>query len=170
MRTRLFLANVILLAAAACGDTTTNSSLVALATDSLQGELDRCALLTGDEVETAIGPHTGGSAQLDNNWGLQSCRWTATRAQKMEGYPDGWRDAIEVAVFEEVAESWARGEADGEPVAGFVKGATYDHTWGELWFDCAGDRFCVVNVRTASGDTRGESAMQLARLVEGRLR
>lgn len=165
------MANLMLFAAAGCSDEKTDSSLIATESPSTEAdELDRCALLTGAEIEQAIGSHNGGSTALDNQWGLQSCRWTSTRDQKVEGYPDGWFEAIEVAVFEEVAESWARGEADGEAVAGFVKGASYDHTWGELWFDCAGDRFCVVNARTASGDRRAQIALQLARLVEGRLR
>lgn len=134
------------------------------------GELDRCSLLSGAEIEKAIGAHDGGTTALGNRWALQSCRWTATKAQRVEGYPDGWFDAIEVAVFEEIAESSARAEADGEPVAGFVTAASYDHTWGELWFDCAGGRFCVVFAHTASADRRAEIARQLAQLVETRLR
>lgn len=135
------------------------------------GGLDRCALLTDDEVEMAVGGHDGGKTGLENTWGLGSCRWKATAAQVMEAYPDGWFDAIEVGVFdEEPVKSWARQEAEGEPVDGFVQGALYDSTWGQLWFNCAGDRFCVVFVSTASGDKREQVAVRLARLVESRLR
>ncbi len=134
------------------------------------GERDRCALLTHAEIEGAIGPHKGGSTELGNEWGLQSCRWTATAAQKVEGSPAGWFDAIEVAVFDAARTPWARQQAKGMPVGGFVKGALYDGSYGELWFACAGDRFCVVKARTASGAKREQIANRLARLVEGRLR
>jgi len=96
------------------------------------GELDRCALLTDGEIEEAIGPHDRGSNSLSNEWGTQSCRWTATRAQNMEGYPDGWHDAIEVAAFDALAVPLVRQQVRGEPLAGFVEGARYDHTYGEL--------------------------------------
>ena len=134
------------------------------------GELDRCALLTDGEIEEAIGPHDPGSSGLSNEWGLQSCRWTATRAQPLEGYPDGWRDAIEVAAFDAIAVPLIRQQVRGDPKASFVAGATYDHTHGELWFDCPQGRLCVVKARTLSGDRREAIATQLARLVESRLR
>jgi hypothetical protein len=51
-----------------------------------------------------------------------------------------------------------------------VPGATYDHLYGELWFDCPQGRLCVVKVRTVSGDRRQQIATKLARLVESRLR
>jgi len=133
------------------------------------GELDRCALLTDGEIEEAIGPHDRGSNSLSNEWGTQSCRWTATRAQNV-GYLDGWHDAIEVAVFGAAAVPLVRQQVRGEPLAGFVEGARYDHTYGELWFDCPHGRLCVVKARTASGDRREQIATQLARLVERRLR
>ena len=133
--------------------------------------LDRCTLLTDEEVEQAVGPHDGGKRDMDNTWGLGSCRWKATTAQVMEGWPDGWFDAIEVALFDQdLVETWARGEAEGEPVDGIVEGAVYDGTGGQVWFNCAGDRFCVVSVRTASSDKREEFAKRFARLVESRLR
>jgi hypothetical protein len=134
------------------------------------GELDRCALLTDGEIEEAIGPHDPGSSSLSNEWGLQSCRWTATRVQPLEGYPDGWHDAIEVAAFDAVAVPLIRQQVRGDPLAGFVAGATYDHTYGELWFDCPHGRLCVVKARTFSGDRREAIATQLARLVDSRLR
>lgn len=134
------------------------------------GELDRCALLTDDEIGGAIGPHDSGNTSLSNEWGLQSCRWTATRAQNVEGFPDGWHDAIEVAAFDAAAVPLVRQQVRGEPMAGFVEGARYDRSYGELWFDCPQGRLCVVKVRTASSDGREQSATQLARLVESRLR
>ncbi|HJQ66544.1 MAG TPA: hypothetical protein VJ816_09220 [Gemmatimonadales bacterium] len=133
-------------------------------------ELDRCALLTAAEIEGAIGPHGGGSSSLSNEWALQSCRWTATRAQSIEGYPDGWHDAIEVAAFDAAAVPLIRQQVRGDPLAGFVAGATYDHLYGELWFDCPQGRLCVVKAQTASGDRREQIVTQLARLVESRLR
>jgi hypothetical protein len=81
-----------------------------------RGELDRCALLTDGEIEEAIGPHDPGSSSLSNEWGLQSCRWTATRAQTVEGYPDGWHDAIEVAAFDAVGVPLVRQQVRGDPV------------------------------------------------------
>lgn len=133
-------------------------------------ELDRCGLLTEGEIDGAIGPHESGSSSLSNEWGTQSCRWTATRAHTLEGYPDGWHEAIEVAAFDATGVPLVRQQVRGEPVAGFVPGATYDQTYGELWFDCGDGRLCVVKAHTISGDGREEIAMRLARLVESRLR
>jgi hypothetical protein len=134
------------------------------------GELDRCALLTDGEIEEAIGPHDPGTSSLSNEWALQSCRWTATRAQPMEGSPDGWHDAIEVVAFDALMVPLVRQQVRGDPKADFVAGATYDHLYGELWFDCPQGRLCVVKARTFSGDRREAIATQLARLVESRLR
>jgi Protein of unknown function (DUF3558) len=131
--------------------------------------LDRCALLTDNEVQEAIGAHRPGSSDLNNEWGLQSCRWTATTAQKVDAYPDGWFDAVEVAVFDDLRVSWAQEQAKGEPVNGFVEGALFDDSYGDLWFTCARNRFCVVKVRTASGDKRAQHARHLSQLVENRL-
>jgi hypothetical protein len=131
---------------------------------------NRCALLTDDEVRDAIGPHGAGSSDINNEWGLEGCGWTASTAQKVEGYPNGWFDTVEVALFEgSEKQSWARGEAKGEPVKGFVEGALYDGSYGQLWFNCARDRFCVVKARTASGGKREQIALQLAQLIEKRL-
>ncbi len=138
--------------------------------EAAAGGFDRCTLLTDEEVEQIVGPHDGGKRHMDNTWGLGSCRWKATTAQVMEGWPDGWFDTIEVALFDEdMVETWARGEAEGERVDGLVDGAVYDSTGGQLWFECAGDRFCVVSVRTASSDQRAETAMRFAGLVTSRL-
>jgi hypothetical protein len=100
---------------------------------------------------------------------MQSCRWTATKAQTVEGYPE-WHDAIEVAAFDAGVVPLIRQQIRGDPLAGFVPGATYDHLYGELWFDCPQGRLCVVKVRTVSGDRRQQIATKLARLVESRLR
>jgi hypothetical protein len=131
-------------------------------------EIVRCGVLTRAEIEQAIGPHDGGKNELTNEWGIQSCRWTAAAAKP--GAPPGWRDAIEVAVFDDAMTSWARQQIKGIPVTGFAKTAAYDRSYGELWFDCATNRICVVKVRTATGGGREETATRLAHLVEGRVR
>lgn len=139
------------------------------ASASRSGELGRCELLTDAEITEAIGPHDPGSSSLSNEWGIQSCRWTATRAIHVEGLPE-WHDAIEVAAFDADAVPLIRQQIRGDPLAGFVPGATYDHLYGELWFDCPQGRLCVVKAHTASGDRREQIATTLARLVESRLR
>ena len=139
-------------------------------TASADANQERCKLLTTAEVRDAIGNHNGGVSNFENEFGLLSCRWTSTVKQQVDGYPDGWFDAIEVAVFDPMTDQWARQQASGDPVAGFVPGALYDSTWGRLWFGCAGTRFCMVRISTAKSDKRIETATRLARLVEGRLR
>jgi hypothetical protein len=129
---------------------------------------DHCALLTDAEVTEAIGPHGGGRTG-EGEWGNMGCRWTATTVQDVSGFPDGWRDAVEVAVFDENRTAWARDQATGSPVPGFVDGALFDESYGDLWFPCAAGRMCVVKARTASGDRRQEIALRLARLVNGRV-
>ncbi len=147
----------------------TNSSSRSLDSTGQSGP-NRCALLHDDEIREAIGLHSPGSSEVNNEWGLQSCQWKATTAQKVEGYPQGWFDTIEVAVFDKERVSWARGQAKGDPVTGFVEGAQYDTSYGQLWFNCARDRFCVVKARTASGANREQIARRLAQVVESRLR
>jgi hypothetical protein len=164
---RLVVCALVLLAGCGGGSSGRTTSSNALAAD--KGELDRCALFTADEIAAAIGPHDGGSSSLSNQWGTQSCRWTATRAQKAEGYPDGWHDAIEVAAFDASVTPSMRQQVSGDPVAGFVASARYDNSYGDLWFDCAHGRLCVVKARTASGDHRQQIALQLARLLDSRL-
>jgi hypothetical protein len=155
----------------------TNSS--AVTTAGLTGETsgtNRCALLTGGEVHDAIGPHTAGVNAPGNGWGLQSCRWLSTSAQKEEAdsglaINSNW---IEVGVFNPGAigenAAWAREQAQGKPVKGFKEGARYDVSSGELWFDCSHDRFCVVKAHTKSAATREQTARHLAELVLKRLR
>ncbi len=128
-------------------------------------EPNRCTLLTDAEVREAIGAHSAGVVDIGNEYGLQDCRWTATTAQK-----DGWHDSIDVTVFNPERTSWARGEAHGEPVKGFVPGALYDSSYGKLWFSCGRGQFCVVKARTYSGGKREQIALQLAQIIEKRLR
>ena len=169
-RSQALLVCAVVLLTACGGGSSADSDSAGSPSAASEGELDRCALLTDDEVAGAIGPHDSGNSSLSNEWGLQSCRWTATRAQTVEGYPDGWHDAIEVAAFDAAAVPLIRQQVRGEPMAGFVEGARYDNTYGELWFDCPHGRLCVVKAHTVSGDRREQIATQLARHVESRLR
>jgi hypothetical protein len=130
---------------------------------------DRCALLKDAEIDEVIGPHAAGNHGLGNDWGDNSCRWTAKSAPAAKA-PDGWRDAIEVGVFEGLILSWAKDQMRGEPVQGIGKGAKYDSSYGDLWFECAGGRVCVVKVRTAAGKDRQANAVKLAKLVDSRVR
>src|SRR2546421_4551998 len=125
---------------------------------SQDGGSNRCALLTDSEVQAAIGPHGPGTSGIQNEYGLQSCRWTATATPQGPGVPEGWLDSIEVAVFDKDKESWAREQARGEPISGIDSGARYDVTYGQLWFDCAGARFCMVKARTAIETKRQDIA------------
>jgi hypothetical protein len=137
---------------------------------------NRCSLLTDDDIRDAIGPHAAGANAPGNEWSLQSCRWISASGQK-ELADTGLiinSDWIEVGVFNpggigETA-SWAREQAEGKPVTGFVQGARYDLSSGALWFECAHDRFCVVKAHIRSGAKREQTALHLAELVEKRLR
>ncbi|GAA4574423.1 hypothetical protein [Planotetraspora kaengkrachanensis] len=116
-----------------------------------------CDFLTKDEVADVIGPNDGG--QHDYTFG--GCVWTASSAK------DGFNEAIFAAVlpkaqYESVAEI-------GEPLSGFVEGATYDATHGELWFPCRGGDYCGIKVRTASSDGRQEAGLRLAEILQGRV-
>jgi hypothetical protein len=161
---------VILTLFAGCGSpASTAAANAATNANASPDGLDRCALLKDDEVTAAIGAHGEGTSDFNNEWGLQSCRWVATTDQHVEGYPDGWFEQIEVTVFFKDKESWARGEAKGDAVQGLTSHATYDSTYGQLWFDCPGSRFCAVKARTASGEHREQIARQFAQLVATRL-
>jgi hypothetical protein len=154
-----------------------NSS--AVTTAALSGEQsgpNRCGLLTDDEVRDAIGPHAAGVNAPGSAWGLQSCRWLSANAEK-EQADSGLvlnSDWIEVGVFNPGGTgpnaAWAREQSEGEPVKDFVQDARYDASSGELWFECAHDRFCVVKAHTRSGATREQTALHLAELVFKRLR
>jgi hypothetical protein len=160
-------------------DSSTGRDASAIAAD-LSGETsgpNRCALLTHDEVRDAIGPHAPGVNGVGNGWGLQSCRWIATSGKKDVAASDliVASDWIEVGVFNPggIGEnaSWAREQAEGQPVEGFVEEARYDLSSGTLWFDCVHDRFCAVQAHIASPEPRRRRvARQLAELVEKRLR
>jgi hypothetical protein len=132
-------------------------------------EVNRCSLLKDDEIEKAIGPHERGYTGVENPWGNNSCRWVAKNPPAQKA-PEGWRDSIELAVFEGSMRSWAQGQARGEPVSGVAKNARWDKTQGEMWFECAGGRICVVKVRTAASKLREDAATQLTHAADARLR
>jgi hypothetical protein len=131
------------------------------------GALDRCSLLTESEVRDAIGSHGDGSSSLENEYGLQSCRWVATTTQKAGGAD--WHDTIEVAVFDGDRTAWARQQANGDALDGFGAGATYDASYGKLWFACGQGGFCMVKARTASGTNREQTARRMALLIRDRV-
>jgi hypothetical protein len=129
-------------------------------------------------VSDAIGPHSPGIGDLsqltgksvtNNFWGFHTCQWAATTAQKLEGFPTGWFDKIEVQVFDKDHASWAQTQAQGEPMTGFVEGALYDHSYGKLWFKCGHGEFCLLTADTAAGEKREAVALRLAKLMEKRL-
>lgn len=161
------------------GSASDNSSNLKRMSLSSQSEgINRCALLTDDEVKEAIGPHSPGMRDVsqltgkivsDNVWGFHTCQWTATTAQKFEGFPAGWFDKIELRVFDKDHASWAQTQAQGEPVKGFVEGALYDRSYGKLWFKCGHGEFCLLTADTAAGEKREAVALHLAELMEKRL-
>ena len=130
---------------------------------------DRCALLTDAEIAAAIGAHEPGYIGVNNPWGNNSCRWVATAAPAVRA-PEGWRDSVEVAVWEGGMLPWAKDQVRGVPIAGVAKNATWDRTSAELWWECAGGRVCALKLRTADSKQRQDVAMRLVRLVDGRLR
>ena len=91
---------LVLLGGCSGANTSRPSSEEAGGNSSTQKQgLDRCALVSDSDVQEVIGPHQPGTSDLSNMWGLQSCRWVATTAQKMDAYPNGWFDSIEVAAM-----------------------------------------------------------------------
>jgi hypothetical protein len=128
--------------------------------------LDRCTLLTDEEVSEAIGAHDGGSSfDVERpGSGAEGCRWRAASSREIEGYGT-WLDLVEVAVFDKAAESLYRDRAEGEPVEGLDDGALYNESTGELWFSCGDGRFCAVKARTAKADGREQLARRLAIIV-----
>ena len=138
-----------------------------------------CDLLKDDEISRAIGAHSSGrpnvsdltgKSVMTNTWGFQSCRWTATTAQQIEGFPNGWFDKVELKVFDKERSPSARTQAEGEPLKGLSEGARYDATSGRLSFNCGRDQYCVLNADTANGDKREQLASDLATLVQERLK
>ena len=143
------------------------------------GGPNACALLTDDEIRGAIGAHSPGrpnvseltgQSVMKNMWGFQSCRWMATTAQQIQGFPNGWFDKIELKVFDKERSSTAQKEAEGEPVKALGEGAVYDATYGKLWFKCGHGQFCLVTADTANGDKRERLVHGLASLVQERLK
>lgn len=121
------------------------------------GSDESCKFLTQEEVASAIGPNDGGK----HDYTFGGCVWVASSAK------DGFSEAIYASVlpkdqYEAVAET-------GEPVSGFVEGATYATMHGELWFPCRKGDYCGVKVRTASSDGREETALRLAKAMQGRV-
>ncbi len=133
---------------------------------------DRCALLKDAEVDEAIGPHERGTSDVTNLWGTNACRWVAKNAPSGAKAPEGWRDSLEVAVFEGNQLKWTQDQARNAPeeAPDAAKGARWNRSGGEVWFDCAGGRVCAVKLRTASSKQRKENAFRLAKLVESRVR
>jgi len=105
---------------------------------------------------------------LRNVYALQGCSWTVTTSQKFDAYPNGRFDSVEVVVFDKLRESWA--QAEGEPITGFVPGAQYNESDSTLWFNCGRGGFCLVRGHIASSRKRAATVLQLAQLVEKRLR
>ena len=153
----------------ACGPS--DSAAGPAGTAASRETLDRCALLSDEEVSAAIGAHHGGHAgdlERPSVWGGEGCRWTAVAVLEITGYGN-WSDAIDLAVFDKSREPWYRAQAEGEPVDGLGAGALYDESTGELWFECGDGRFCAIKAHTASGDGRQQLAQGLAKLVQGRM-
>jgi hypothetical protein len=137
-----------------------------------------CDLLKDDEIQRAIGSHSSGRPNVSdmtgksvmaNMWGFQSCRWTATTAQQIQGFPNGWFDKIELKVFDKERSGAARKEAEGEPVKAFEE-ERYDATNGRLGFNCGHDQYCMLSADTANGDIREQLVRGLAALVRDRLK
>ncbi|MBF8189083.1 hypothetical protein ITP53_25785 [Nonomuraea sp. K274] len=121
------------------------------------GGSESCEFLTEEEVAEAIGPSDGGQ----HDYAFGGCVWTASSAK------GGINEAVFAAVlpkaqYESLAEI-------GEPVSGFVDGATYAELHGELWFPCRDGDYCGIKARTAGADDRQEIALRLAKALQGRV-
>jgi hypothetical protein len=127
--------------------------------------IDGCTLLKTSEVDEAIGPHTHFDDQTNPRDG--TCEWIA-KAPARKG--SEFNERITVHVYEGNKLAWARGQVRGEPVEGVAKNAKWDRMSGEMWFDCAGGRLCLVKVAASSGKQRQAIATKLATLVESRVR
>jgi len=137
--------------AIACGNESTD------AWDS-PDRIEECSLLTDAEVTAAIGPH--GAPEMDMLFG--GCAWHAQVPPTENGFRPGVVVAVVPAVaYEQVAHV-------GEPVDGFGAGATYDSTWGELWFRCRGDMHCGLKIDISDPDERAATARRLGLLVKSR--
>jgi hypothetical protein len=120
---------------------------------------DACKLLKDNEIEAVIDEHAAG--RQDMLFG--GCIWPSTTTLS-----DGRPEAIHAAVLSE-AEYHQLAEI-GEPIDGFGEDATWAELYGELWFRCAGGRYCGIKVVTASSDYRREHAEGLARALATRVR
>ena len=138
-----------------------------------------CDFLADDEIQRAIGPHSPGQPNvsqltgksvMNNMWGFQSCRWTATTAQQMQGFPNGWIDKIELKVFDKERSAAAQKQAEGEPLKTLGEGSRYDVTNGRLWFNCGDGQFCMLSADTANGEKREQLVSDLASRVQSRLK
>lgn len=127
--------------------------------------LDGCSLLKAPEVDEAIGPNTHFDEQTNPRDG--TCEWIA-KAPVRKG--SEFHERIAVSVYEGNKLAWAKGQVRGEPVEGVAKNARWDRMSGEMWFDCAGGRLCLVKVLASSGKQRQAIAVKLASLVDGRVR
>jgi hypothetical protein len=179
------------LVATGCGDSNTGSSSGASSGGASSGGspwsdgVDRCSLLTTEEVEEWIGPHVGGCPA--RNPRPQICGEAPTYSY---GHPLGcsWivkgsptatlaeRDGIHVVVYPPEAVEEGREDMEsshgGDAVA--VEGlenAFYAENYGRLWFDCGGRYFCVVDGSIPNNGPRARSVAEgVARLVDERLR
>ena len=127
--------------------------------------LDGCSLLKSSEVDEVIGPHTHFDEQTNPRDG--TCEWIA-KSPPRKG--SEFYERITVHVYEGNKLQWAKDQVRGEPVDGVAKNAKCDRMSGEMWFDCAGGRLCVVKVSASSGKQRQAIATKLATLVEVRVR
>ncbi|MGH8284424.1 MAG: hypothetical protein ACRETT_01495, partial [Steroidobacteraceae bacterium] len=102
-----------------------------------------------------------GPPEVDLHFG--GCAWFA----QVPPDPDtGFRPSVVVAVipgmvYEQVAHV-------GEAVEGFGAGATYDSTYGELWFQCRASMHCGLKIGISDPDERAAAARRLGLLVKDR--
>ena len=128
------------------------------ASEQSQAVAEECTLLTDAEITDVIGPH--GAAEADMYFG--GCAWYASVAPTETGFRPGVIVAVVPdIVFRQVAHV-------GEAVEGFGSDATYDPTYGELWFRCRGEMHCGLKLQIADSDRRAEEARRLGLLVRER--
>ncbi|QDH71094.1 hypothetical protein [Marilutibacter alkalisoli] len=163
-RSALILATVLIAAIAGCdrpqADSTTQGSdgLSSYSAPESWGN-ETCKLLRDSEIEAVIDEHTPGRQDLL----FGGCIWPSKTTLS-----DGRPEAIHAAVL---SEGEYRQLAEiGEPIDGFGEGATWAELYGELWFRCAGGRYCGIKVVTASSEYRREHAEGLARALGSRVR
>ena len=139
--------------------------VIGAAPGAARAGLDGCSLLKSSEVDEVIGPHTHFDEQTNPRDG--TCEWIA-KSPARKG--SEFHERITVHVYEGNKLAWAKGQVRGEPVEGVPKNAKWDRMSGEMWFDCAGGRLCLVKVGASSGKQRQAIATKLTTLVEGRVR